>query len=34
MDNIINKIMKAIEKIYDWISFKLYGGKKLTPKEF
>jgi hypothetical protein len=26
-------IMKTLEKIYDYISFKLYGGKKLTPNE-
>jgi hypothetical protein len=26
-------IMKALNKIFDYISFKLYGGKSAAPKE-
>lgn len=24
---------KLIERIYDWISYKLYGGKRMAPSE-
>ena len=30
----ISSFRKIAKKIYDSISYKLYGGKKLTPSEF
>lgn len=29
-----NLLKRGIIKAYDYISYKLYGGKKLTPPEF